>query len=78
MKRSLTSFVSKETQIKTPTRYHFTFTRMAKINKTDPSADTMWGNWDTSHAVAGDEWDCAAMLEDGLTVPQVIQHQVAL
>ena len=56
MKRCSTSLIIREIQIKTPMRYHFTPTRIAKINNS--GNNTCWQGWEERGALLHCWWEC--------------------
>lgn len=74
MKKYSTSSIIMEMQIKTATRYHYTPTRIAKIQNTD---NTKYGRRCRATGIlyiADGNAKCTATLEDSLAVSYKIKH----
>ena len=80
MKRCSTSLVSRDMQIKTTMRYHFTPTQMAIIKKTDNNETSDGKDIEELEPsyTAGENANGAAILESNLAISQKVKHKLTI
>jgi hypothetical protein len=73
MKKYSTSLITREMQIRTTVRYCFTSVRMAIIKKVKDNK--YWQGCGEKQTLTQCWWNCTAMMENNMEVPQKIKNR---